>query len=73
MKFQKISAQQLKEWIEDNYKATRMVMTGVGGNVSQVSRLAEKYFGDLDNVYPRKVPDVSCVPLQDYIFLDALI
>ncbi|PAV83986.1 hypothetical protein WR25_21861 [Diploscapter pachys] len=65
----KISAQQLKEWVEDNYKATRMVMTGVGGNVSQVSRLAEKYFGDLDNVYPRKVPDPDGIRFTGSEFL----
>ncbi|ULT99653.1 hypothetical protein L5515_003603 [Caenorhabditis briggsae] len=54
-----ITAQQLKEWQEDHYRPVRMVLSAVGGGVSNVSNLAEKYFGDLSNEYPRKVPQVD--------------
>ncbi|CAB3401620.1 unnamed protein product [Caenorhabditis bovis] len=54
-----ITAQQLKEWQEDNYRPVRMVLSAVGGGVANVPQLAEKYFGDLSNEYPRKVPEVS--------------
>ncbi|CAI5443921.1 unnamed protein product [Caenorhabditis angaria] len=53
---QSITAQQLKEWQEDHYRPVRMVLSAVGGGVSGVPQLAEKYFGDLSNEYPRQVP-----------------
>ncbi|CAI2348181.1 unnamed protein product [Caenorhabditis sp. 36 PRJEB53466] len=54
-----ITAQQLKEWQEDHYRPVRMVLSAVGGGVSNVPSLAEKYFGDLSNEYPRKVPQAE--------------
>ncbi|CAD6197394.1 unnamed protein product [Caenorhabditis auriculariae] len=54
-----IGAQQLKEWQEDHYRPVRMVLSAVGGGVSNVAQLSEKYFGDLSNEYPRKVPEAS--------------
>uniref|UniRef100_A0A158PCC9 Cytochrome b-c1 complex subunit 1, mitochondrial n=1 Tax=Angiostrongylus cantonensis TaxID=6313 RepID=A0A158PCC9_ANGCA len=56
-----ITAQHLKEWQEDNYRPVRMVLSAVGGGCSgsKMQRLAEKYFGDLSNEYPRKVPEAK--------------
>ena len=56
-----ITAQTLKEWQEDNYRPVRMVLSAVGGgcNTQKLQELASKYFGDLKNEYPRKVPEVS--------------
>ncbi|XGW18260.1 hypothetical protein V3C99_002689 [Haemonchus contortus] len=56
-----ITAQHLKEWQEDNYRPIRMVLSAVGGNCSssKIHGLAEKYFGDLSNEYPRKVPEAG--------------
>ncbi|KAJ1372883.1 Cytochrome b-c1 complex subunit 1, mitochondrial [Parelaphostrongylus tenuis] len=54
-----ITAQHLKEWQEDNYRPVRMVLSAAGGgcSASKLQSLAEKYFGDLSNEYPRKVPE----------------
>ncbi|KJH48670.1 peptidase, M16 family [Dictyocaulus viviparus] len=54
-----ITSKDLKEWQEDNYRPVRMVLSAVGGDCScsKITRLAEKYFADLSNQYPRKVPE----------------
>ncbi|KAK6739749.1 hypothetical protein RB195_008317 [Necator americanus] len=56
-----ISAQNIKEWQEDNYRPIRMVFSAVGGGCSgsKLQGLAEKYFGDLSSEYPRKVPEAG--------------
>ncbi|KAL6728772.1 hypothetical protein Aduo_010509 [Ancylostoma duodenale] len=56
-----ISAKNIKEWQEDNYRPIRMVVSAVGGGCSgsKVQGLAEKYFGDLSSEYPRKVPQAG--------------
>ncbi|VDM52050.1 unnamed protein product [Angiostrongylus costaricensis] len=56
-----ITAQHLKEWQEDNYRPVRMVLSAVGGGCSgsKMQGLAEKYFDDLSNEYPRKVPEAK--------------
>ncbi|VDP45395.1 unnamed protein product [Heligmosomoides polygyrus] len=58
-----ITAQHLKEWQEDNYRPVRMVLSAVGGGCSgsKLQGLADKYFGDLSNEYPRKVPEAGGV------------
>uniref|UniRef100_A0A0N4YY20 Cytochrome b-c1 complex subunit 1, mitochondrial (inferred by orthology to a C. elegans protein) n=1 Tax=Nippostrongylus brasiliensis TaxID=27835 RepID=A0A0N4YY20_NIPBR len=56
-----ITAKHLKEWQEDNYRPIRMVLSAVGGGCSgsKLQSLAEKYFSDLSNEYPRKVPEAG--------------
>lgn len=42
-----------------------MVLSAVGGGCSgsKLQGLADKYFGDLSNEYPRKVPEVPAIRL----------
>lgn len=56
-----ISAQQLREWMEDHYRPVRMVLSAVGGGCdhNKLVTLSNKYFGDLSNEYPRTIPQVS--------------
>lgn len=53
-----IDAAALTSWQTDHYRPVRMVLSAVGGGAEHatVSKLAEKYFGDLSNSYPGEVP-----------------
>ncbi|CAJ0930898.1 unnamed protein product, partial [Mesorhabditis belari] len=55
---QEITADQIRQWQADNYRPVRMVLSAVGGGAEhgKLVGLAEKYFGDLSNEYPGKVP-----------------
>lgn len=55
-----MNLKQIKNFLEDNFKPTRMVLTGVGNvDHGHLVSLSEKYFGDLENTYPRKLPSVG--------------
>jgi len=48
--------------MDDCYKPVRMVLTGVGNiDHTNLEKMADKYFGDLDNSYKRKMPQKSSV------------
>jgi processing peptidase subunit beta len=57
-----LTKKDVENFVNDHYKASRMVLTGVGGvDHEQLSRLAEKHFGSTGNDYSRKIPDPSSV------------
>ncbi|CAJ0574531.1 unnamed protein product, partial [Mesorhabditis spiculigera] len=53
-----LTADQVRQWLADNYRPVRTVISAVGGGADhqKLVGLAEKYFGDLSNEYPGKVP-----------------
>jgi processing peptidase subunit beta len=54
---QTINRNDLVEYVSNHYKGHRIVLAGAGGvNHGELSRLAEKYFGNMSNTYEGPVP-----------------
>lgn len=54
-----ISRNDLSQYINSHYKGNRMVLAGAGGvDHQQLTELADKYFGNLNNQYDSEVPYV---------------
>lgn len=55
-----IKRDDLVEYVQDHYKAPRMVLAGAGGvDHQQLVDLAQKHFGDVGTDYPREIPTVT--------------
>lgn len=52
-----ISGQDLREYLDTHYKASRLVIAGAGGvDHDALVKLTEQHFGKLDNKYPGEIP-----------------
>lgn len=52
-----ISRGDLVEYVDNHYKAPRIVLAGAGGvNHQDLSQLAEQYFGNLSTKYSGEIP-----------------
>ena len=66
----KITKKDILEFVDDHYKPVRMVLTGAGNvDHEQLTKLGEKYFGDLNNEYKQKIPSSSGVRFTGSEFL----
>jgi len=55
---ERLTKKDVEDFVDDHYKAARMVLTGVGGvDHDQLTGLAKKHFGDVGNKYARAMPN----------------
>lgn len=55
-----INAKDLREYLDNHYKASRVVIAGAGGvNHEELVKLTKKNFNKLDNNYPSEIPCLS--------------
>ncbi|CAH1107519.1 unnamed protein product [Psylliodes chrysocephalus] len=55
-----INAKDLRSYLDNHYKASRVVVAGAGGiNHDELVKLTEQALGSLNNNYPGKVPEIA--------------
>lgn len=65
-----INGKDLREYLDNHYKASRVVIAGAGGvNHEDLVKLTEQNFSKLDNCYPGEIPTLSPCRFTGNIFL----